>query len=355
MKNTVAIILALALMLAGTCAFAVPMRYSEGTAELKGVNAEGKAVNLSVQALHLLGVDQDGNYLIYANREFYTVAEADMGPVLALLDDGLVAELRNVDELQTLVRGNRGDAVVALQQTLRTLGYLEGSVDGDFGGATERAVRAFQAKEGLEETGTADGRLQLLALSMTQTQQNVIAVSAEEQFAAIADRVDVDLTPAIEGGLTVEYDDMTGRGFISNGETYRFDMSGEADIDMYQMAVRFGLLVRETEDGVKVEPAVEASCLCVRRPMLSELIVKSGSARGTLPLEDLTASLEGVNSLEKAYAVLPEELVEALANAAEAGELKLRLIGKYNSFNLSIEKSALTSIAKLGEIMGQLR
>ncbi len=46
------------------------------------------------------------------------------------------------------------DEVRALQKRLKALGYLSGSADGDFGPATEKAVREFQKANGL----TADGK-----------------------------------------------------------------------------------------------------------------------------------------------------------------------------------------------------
>jgi len=53
-------------------------------------------------------------------------------------------------------KGAKGDEVKEIQQILSDLGYLTGKVDGDFGGGTEKAVKAFQAAEGLEETGVVD-------------------------------------------------------------------------------------------------------------------------------------------------------------------------------------------------------
>ena len=50
--------------------------------------------------------------------------------------------------------GDTGSEVRKLQQRLKTLGYLDGAVDGDFGDATEKAVKAFQRNNGL----TADGK-----------------------------------------------------------------------------------------------------------------------------------------------------------------------------------------------------
>ncbi len=54
----------------------------------------------------------------------------------------------------TLEEGMNGDGVRALQKRLKELGYLTGSVDGDFGNATKLAVIAFQRNNGL----TADGK-----------------------------------------------------------------------------------------------------------------------------------------------------------------------------------------------------
>ena len=54
----------------------------------------------------------------------------------------------------TLERGSTGSEVRKLQQKLKDLGYLSGSVDGSFGVATEAAVIAFQKNNNL----TADGK-----------------------------------------------------------------------------------------------------------------------------------------------------------------------------------------------------
>ena len=51
--------------------------------------------------------------------------------------------------------GSSGSEVKKLQQRLKDLGYLKGGVDGDFGAATETAVKNFQANNGLEVDGKA--------------------------------------------------------------------------------------------------------------------------------------------------------------------------------------------------------
>ena len=53
----------------------------------------------------------------------------------------------------TLQNGSTGSEVKKMQQRLKELGYLKGSADGDFGDATEAAVRAFQAQNGLSVDG----------------------------------------------------------------------------------------------------------------------------------------------------------------------------------------------------------
>lgn len=49
---------------------------------------------------------------------------------------------------------SRGEAVSALQRRLREADYYDGPIDGIYGLATERAVRALQSDLGLEETGS---------------------------------------------------------------------------------------------------------------------------------------------------------------------------------------------------------
>ena len=55
----------------------------------------------------------------------------------------------------TLRRGAQGEAVKELQQLLADQGFLNGAVDGAFGGGTESAVKAFQTSAGLTADGVA--------------------------------------------------------------------------------------------------------------------------------------------------------------------------------------------------------
>lgn len=70
--------------------------------------------------------------------------------------------------LGSLKAGMNGSAVRTLQKNLRTLGYYNGSVDGDYGSGTQAAVSAFQSANGLKADGVA-GKATLNAI------QNVLS------------------------------------------------------------------------------------------------------------------------------------------------------------------------------------
>jgi peptidoglycan hydrolase-like protein with peptidoglycan-binding domain len=63
------------------------------------------------------------------------------------------------DERQTISgyplvrRGSRGVYVCILQDALMSLGYSTGGLDGIFGAVTERSVREYQSKNGLQVDG----------------------------------------------------------------------------------------------------------------------------------------------------------------------------------------------------------
>lgn len=66
-----------------------------------------------------------------------------------------------------LEKGAKGDEVMKLQAMLIEMGYLSGSADGDFGGKTQSAIKAYQQDMGLEATGIADEQTQRLILTAT--------------------------------------------------------------------------------------------------------------------------------------------------------------------------------------------
>lgn len=86
---------------------------------------------------------------------------AELEAKVAELEEQIRAyEEKEAEVYPTLQKGSNGNDVVALQNRLKTLGYLEGSADGAYGNGTASAVSAFQAAAGLEETGIADSKTQ---------------------------------------------------------------------------------------------------------------------------------------------------------------------------------------------------
>ena len=69
-------------------------------------------------------------------------------------------------EAASYKKGSSGAVVTQIQTKLKSWGYYTGTVDGIYGSGTERAVRAFQQKNGLTVEGTAgDQPLAAMGLS----------------------------------------------------------------------------------------------------------------------------------------------------------------------------------------------
>ena len=75
---------------------------------------------------------------------------------------GTAVTVKTVSPLEGAVisSGSKGEAVSRLQTRLRELGYYTGSVDGVAGSGTVKAIKDFQKKNGLSQTGTADAATQ---------------------------------------------------------------------------------------------------------------------------------------------------------------------------------------------------
>lgn len=343
---------ALAIAAMGMSASAMPVSFEGGalTATAQRV-ADESAVDVSAEAFQLLGLDEDGMFLIFANGQFLRVGPEAVQDVVNAIGAEAVEGLPRRGQFQPLNRGSRGDDVAALQQNLITLGYLSGGADGSFGGQSERAVTAFQNAMGLEENGVADELLQMLVASMTQSAVSVVSKAAvEDTFAVITGKTDANLSRAIELGMRVDYDDIAGVGLIDHGAVVEYSVPAASDIDQRTFTLDFGLGIRQAEDGaVAVTPVVALSCLGVQRPMMQEIILKSGDERHTFAIESLQSSLSGVRTVEKSTVELTPAAVEMLANASEEGELKIRLGCKYDAYDITVSPESLQKISEVGE------
>lgn len=134
-----------------------------------------------------------------------------------------------------LVRGDSGEAVKELQMTLITAGYSCGTygADGDFGAATERAVKAFQSDNGLTADGIVGETTQaaLDALEVEDSGEDT-AESTDVTYTVTGDSVYVRDAPTTSGSkkldIVHEGDQLTGTGVTDgNWKQIRYDTDGE--------------------------------------------------------------------------------------------------------------------------------
>ena len=109
---------------------------------------------------------ESGNYYVvtYEGRQGYALKQyfrvVDSGISLPAITP--VPETAGASSYEVLYSGSKGEAVVALQSALKELGFYSGKADGEFGSGTRSAVTAFQAKNSLSQTGSADAATQAL-------------------------------------------------------------------------------------------------------------------------------------------------------------------------------------------------
>ena len=348
MKRVIILIAVLALM-CGT-AFAAPVLILNGTVDLHATAvSDGTETDLTLRTFQLLGQNADGSYLIHFNKKLFNVAAADM--TRAIVFD---AEVPALGALETLSRGSKGDEVKPIQEALKAQGFLTGSADGDFGPGTERAITAFQEANGLEATGQADEITQRLLLSLgEETLQMSGVVDPTVMFAPILGRTQADLTPIMDSGMVFTYDDISGEGFISCGAVLKDSSVGGSDLDKYALTCEFGIITRESENGVLLMPAMKLRCECVRQSVPTDIVLKAGNLRASGEVEDLQVALNGLDTVESGVVMLDDAMVDVLANAADAGELKLRVNGRYRSFDL--KASDANAVAVVGSAAKAVR
>ena len=95
----------------------------------------------------------------YAQKQYLTVISGSVSlPAVTPGPETLSAS----SAYPLLYSGSTGDAVKALQNALKELGFYTSTVDGSFGAGTRSAVIAFQKMNGLSQSGTADAAMQTL-------------------------------------------------------------------------------------------------------------------------------------------------------------------------------------------------
>ena len=136
----------------------------------------------------------------------------------------------------SLKLGSTGQDVRNVQQKLKQLGFLKGNVDGDFGKATEEAVKAFQKQYGLE----VDGKVGANTLAKLQTARATMrpAVTATPKKTATPKPNYNSNTYLRNGDSSSQVRSMQTRlielGYLVGKATANFDNATEAGVIAFQ-------------------------------------------------------------------------------------------------------------------------
>lgn len=362
MKRSFSLVLATVITILGMQAYAMPVSFENGSFETTAIRtSDESSCTVKTNSFQVLGTNAEGQYMIYADDQFLKLTDNSvLQPILTSMGGEVV--LPSISDYQLLARGAKGDDVIHLQENLIKLGYLEGSADGNYGGQSQRAVSAFQQAMGMADTGTADALLQMLVDSMAS---DTVSYSADKTvgktgnetslFETIAAKSESNLAKAMELGMDISYDDIYGEGMITDGNVVTFATPAMSEIDRLLFEVSFGIRIKEEQSGVvKAVPVMNLKCTGVQRPAMQEVTLKSDSDRHTFGIDNWENTLSGLNAVEQAAVALDADTIAMLAKTAESGELKIRLVCKYNTYDIIVPQDKIQKIATMAEAMASL-
>ena len=134
----------------------------------------------------------------------------------------------------SLKLGSQGQDVRNLQSKLKALGFYKGTVDGDFGEATEKAVKAFQKQYGL----TVDGKVGSATMAKLQTAKATVKPTVSPTPKATATPSYSTNTYLRNGNSGKQVKQMQERlislGYLLGKATSNFDNATEAGVIAFQ-------------------------------------------------------------------------------------------------------------------------
>ncbi len=176
------------------------------------------------------------------------------------------------DKLQS---GDRGEDVKALQERLNSLGYLNGTPDGAYGGLTQQAVYALQKAAGLDRDGVAGAAtLQAAAAGVrpsARTTGDAVEIDLDRQLLMVVRAGKIVATFNTSTGSGVAYTEVIdGKTYRGDAQTYRGTFSVYREVDGPDKAP-LGMLYRSKyfDGGIAVHgapyvPPYPASHGCAR-------------------------------------------------------------------------------------------
>lgn len=274
-------------------------------------------------------------------------------------------------------QGDKGDAVATLQQTLTTLGFYKGTVDGVYNKATVNAVKAYQKAHSIRETGKMNNFTWLSINAATKpastentvtdnylTEENVIVMRRGTRGVAVTrlqERlVALGYYTKVPNGVYEAADVEAVRTFQRNNG---FTSSGVADL-FTQRALYSANAIPGSEtppEGwqslTKSTPAVTTT------PAPTYETLKIGSSGGAvqalqtrlITLNYLTGKADGLYGTQTAQAVTSFQKANKLAADGIAGQATLSAIyattASVNAMNTPAvtETGSLTRALKVGD------
>ena len=134
----------------------------------------------------------------------------------------------------SLKLGSQGDDVRTVQRKLKSLGFYKGSIDGDFGAATETAVKAFQKQYGLTVDGKV-GPATLAKLASARTTAKPAATATRRPTATPAYSSNTYLRKGASGSQVRQMQErLITLGYLAGNATGNFDEATEAGVIAFQ-------------------------------------------------------------------------------------------------------------------------
>ncbi len=103
----------------------------------------------------------------------------------------------------TVREGSTGDDARMVQQRLKDLGYLTGRVDGKFGSASVKALKAFQTKHGLEADGVAGSGTYAVLFSYQALAANELPTAAPTAVVVVTPAPTATMEPVTQENVVV--------------------------------------------------------------------------------------------------------------------------------------------------------
>ena len=131
------------------------LQFATATPVPEGLSGEGTEVD-GTSAPEVVVPTPTATVTVAPNVTFSIGGDTtQIGPAGVITGSQTASASASATAITSLRLGDTGNRVSSLQQQLKNLGYYTGSVDGTFGEGTEKAVRAFQSRNGLSVDGIA--------------------------------------------------------------------------------------------------------------------------------------------------------------------------------------------------------